>query len=99
MIRLALVSGALSLAAAASLAAEPPGALSCSGCHALRGEASRDEASAGIPPVLSKSADEIAAAMLAYRAGEGSPTVMDRISKGFTEEEIRAIAAWIASRG
>ncbi|UEM02574.1 c-type cytochrome [Skermanella rosea] len=93
MIRAAVLSGVLCLAAASPAAAEPPGASSCSGCHALRGEAAP-----GIPPILSKSADEIAAAMLAYRAGEGGPTVMDRISKGFTEEEIRAIAAWIASR-
>lgn len=94
MIRAAVLSGVLVLAAAAGpAAAEPPGASSCSGCHVLGGEAS-----AGIPPILSKSADEITAAMLAYRAGEGSPTVMDRISKGFTEEEIRAIAAWISSR-
>jgi cytochrome c553 len=33
--------------------------------------------------------------MLEYRAGQGSPTVMDRISRGFTEQEIRDIASWI----
>jgi cytochrome c553 len=36
--------------------------------------------------------------MLEYRAGQGSPTVMDRISKGFTEKEIRDIAAWIVQQ-
>jgi cytochrome c553 len=36
--------------------------------------------------------------MLEYRAGQGSPTVMDRISRGFTEQEIRDIASWIVQR-
>jgi sulfide dehydrogenase cytochrome subunit len=68
------------------LAKEPPGASSCSGCHGRSG---------GIPAIKAKSADEVAAAMLEYRAGQGSPTVMDRISRGFTEQEIRDIASWI----
>ena len=67
----------------------PPGASSCSGCHGRSG---------GIPAIKAKSADEIAAAMLEYRAGQGSPTVMDRISRGFTEQEIRDIASWIVQR-
>ena len=70
----------------APLSIEPPGASSCSGCHGRSG---------GIPAIQAKSADEVAAAMLEYRAGQGSPTVMDRISRGFTEQEIRDIASWI----
>jgi cytochrome subunit of sulfide dehydrogenase len=71
------------------LTKEPPGASSCSGCHGRSG---------GIPAIKAKSADEIAAAMLEYRAGQGSPTVMDRISRGFTEKEIRDIASWIVQQ-
>jgi cytochrome subunit of sulfide dehydrogenase len=73
----------------APLSIEPPGASSCSGCHGRSG---------GIPAIKAKSADEIAAAMLEYRAGRGTPTVMDRISRGFTEQEIRDIASWIVQR-
>jgi cytochrome subunit of sulfide dehydrogenase len=73
----------------APLSVEPPGASSCSGCHGRSG---------GIPAIKAKSADEIAAAMLEYRAGQGSPTVMDRISRGFTEKEIRDIASWIVQQ-
>lgn len=72
--------------------AAPPGASSCSGCHAMPG---RD--GAAVPAIHGRPAEEIAAAMLAYRRGEASPTVMDRIAKGFSEDEIRAIAAWIAA--
>ena len=34
--------------------------------------------------------------MHAFRTGERQATVMDRIAKGFTEEETRAIAEWLA---
>jgi sulfide dehydrogenase cytochrome subunit len=74
---------------AESPGAEPPGASSCSGCHGRSG---------GMPAITAKSADEIAATMLEYRAGQGSPTVMNRIAKGFTEQEIRDIAAWIVQQ-
>ncbi len=36
--------------------------------------------------------------MLAYRNGERPASVMDRIAKGFSEDEIQAIAAWVAAR-
>jgi len=51
-----------------------------------------------MPAITAKSADEIAAIMLEYRTGQGSPTVMNRIAKGFTEQEIRDIAAWIVQQ-
>ena len=73
--------------------AAPPGAEACSGCHALH-----SGAVTGMPPIRAKSADEIVAGMLAYRNGEGAPTVMDRIAKGFTDEETRAIALWLSQQ-
>ena len=41
--------------------------------------------------------DEIVAAMTAFRADRRPSTVMNRIAKGFTDEEIRAIADWLAA--
>ena len=75
----------LMISAAAS--ASPPGASSCAGCHG----------GGGMPVLAGQPAEAVAAAMLAYKAGERSPTVMDRIARGFTEAEIRAIAAWVAA--
>ncbi len=74
------------LAALPAAAAPPPGASSCGGCHG----------GGGMPVLAGQPAEAIAGAMLAYKAGERSPTVMDRIARGFTEAEIRAIAAWVA---
>jgi cytochrome c553 len=79
----------LALAAAAALVA-PPGATACSGCHGAPGSA--------LPSLRGRSEAEITAAMTAFRTGARPATVMDRIAKGFTEDETRAIAAWIGSR-
>ena len=40
----------------------------------------------------------IASALLAFRSGQRPATVMNRIAKGFTDEEIQAIAAWYAAQ-
>lgn len=49
-----------------------------------------------VPPIQGRPSDELAAAMLAFRSGDRPATVMDRIAKGFSEDEIKAIAAWLA---
>jgi len=71
----------------------PPGTSSCSGCHATN-------ASAGtpVPPLKGKSAADIAYAMTEFRSGKRQGTIMDRIAKGFSDEEIKAIAAWYAEQ-
>jgi cytochrome c553 len=51
-----------------------------------------------IPPVRGRDPAEIAAAMREFRFGERPSTVMARIAKGFSEEEVRAIAAWLATQ-
>jgi cytochrome c553 len=80
-------------AAAADDPMAPPGAASCTGCHAA------GPASATIPGVHGRPAEEIAGIMREYREGARPATLMNRIAKGFTEEETRAIAAWLAARG
>ena len=40
----------------------------------------------------------IVRAMQEFRAGTRTGTVMDRIAKGFTDDEIQAIAAWYAAQ-
>ena len=92
--RAALAALALLAGAVPSAAAEmPPGASSCSGCHA---------ASAGIdtpvPRLAGRSAADITTAMQQLRAGQRPATVMDRIAKGFTDAESTAIAEWYAAQ-
>ena len=41
---------------------------------------------------------DIVTAMQEFRTGQAPGTVMDRIAKGFTDDEIKAIAAWYAAQ-
>lgn len=70
----------------------PPGAASCSGCHVRAGTLSV------IVPLFGRPPDDIVVAMRAFRSGERPATVMDRLAKGFTEEETRAIATFVSSK-
>lgn len=75
---------------AAALGGPPPGASSCQGCHPIA-------ASDGPVPALSTfTAEQIVTAMQAYRSGARPATVMDRIAKGFSDEEVQTIAQWYA---
>ena len=44
------------------------------------------------------SADDIMTAMAAFRAGSKPATVMNRIAKGYTDDELKPIAAWLAAQ-
>jgi cytochrome c553 len=70
----------------------PPGAASCSGCHSVGATASV------IPRLYGRDAGEIMTAMAGFRDGSRPATVMNRIAKGFTDDELRAIAAWLAAQ-
>jgi len=79
----------LLLTGAALAEQAPPGASTCLGCH------SATRAAPAIPSLRGREAAEIAAAMRDYREGRRPATLMDRLAKGFSEEESQAIAAWV----
>jgi len=68
----------------------PPGAASCTGCHA-----ERPNIETPVPRLAGQDTNAIVAAMQAYRGGQRPATVMDRIAKGFSDDEIAAIASWL----
>ena len=70
----------------------PPGASSCSGCHANR------RADTAVPPLVGRQASDIITQMQAFKSGQKPTTVMDRIAKGFTDAEIQDIANWYAQQ-
>jgi len=88
----ALVS-ALLLAGPAQAAEAPPGASSCTGCHAAT-----KVADSVIPRIVGRKAADIATAMREFKSGAWPSTVMGRIAKGFDDQQIDAIAAWFAAQ-
>jgi len=90
----AAVIACVSIAAATVASAEPPaGAAACSGCHP-----SSARGPSPVARLTGRDRAEIVKAMHDFRSGERAATVMDRIAKGFTDDEIQAIAAWYAEQ-
>jgi cytochrome c553 len=90
----AAVIACVSIAAATVASAEPPvGAAACSGCHP-----SSARGPSPVARLAGRDRAEIVKAMHDFRSGERAATVMDRIAKGFTDDEIQAIAAWYAEQ-
>ena len=86
--------GILSIAAAVVAAAEPPpGAASCSGCHPASANVTSP-----VPRLAGQDRAAIVRAMQDFRSGQRAGTVMDRIAKGFSDDEIQALAAWFAAQ-
>ena len=99
--RAALVAAALVLVATASVAQTAPAlqtralAATCANCHGTEGAAVAGEA---MPRLAGLQKDYIASQMQAFRDGTRPATVMHQIAKGYTTEQIDALATYFAAR-
>ena len=92
--RFLVVAFASVVPACAALPEPPPaGAAACSGCHAASAKVDTP-----VPRIAGADAAAIVKAMQEFRAGQRPATVMDRIAKGFTDEEVQAIAKWYSAQ-
>jgi cytochrome subunit of sulfide dehydrogenase len=66
----------------------------CANCHGTNGHARGDL----IKPLAGVPAERIVAAMAGYRSGALPATVMHQIAKGFSDDQIKAIAAYYAAQ-
>lgn len=77
-------------------AAETPSGMllagTCFSCHGTDGK-SRSE----MPSLYGKSAASIIQTMQAYRSGALASTVMGRIAKGYDDQELEIMAAYLAN--
>jgi sulfide dehydrogenase cytochrome subunit len=80
-------------AGATHAADAPPGAASCSGCHAV----SRNVDTA-VPGIAGRKSADLSAAMREFKSGARPATVMGRIARGFSDTEIEAIAVWFSTQ-
>jgi cytochrome subunit of sulfide dehydrogenase len=88
---------ALAAAAQAQAATDPlqvrSWAAGCSNCHGTNGMAKPgNEALAGM------NREEMEKKLLDFRAGRKPATIMHQLTKGYTEEQLQAIAAYYAAQ-
>lgn len=96
--------GSQATAAAPSASADPHLArnlaASCTGCHGSdqRNEEHTDPTKEGIAVLAGRRADQLMRQLDAFRRGERSATIMNQISKGYDEDQLRLIAEWFAAQ-
>jgi sulfide dehydrogenase cytochrome subunit len=67
---------------------------SCGGCHGTAGAGK-----GGLLPVLAgQPKDALAASMRAFKSGARPATIMQQIAKGYTDEQVEQIAAYLAAQ-
>lgn len=66
-------------------------AATCATCHGTNGQ-SRGE----VPSLAGMPAERLAAALSGYKSGALTGTVMHQIARGYTDEQIALVAAWLA---
>lgn len=67
-------------------------AATCASCHGTDGR----PADAAMPPLAGLPQDVFTAQMRAFRSGERPATVMHQISRGYTDAQVEALAAYFA---
>jgi cytochrome c553 len=66
----------------------------CAICHGTDGRAATKD----IVPLAGLPREHIASQMRAFRDGQRPATVMHQIAKGYTDQQIDAMAGWFASQ-
>jgi len=89
---------ALALGAASDLVAQQPDpdlgrdlAAACASCHGSNG-------TAGIPSLAGRDPAEVLRIMQDFRSGKRQATVMHQLARGYTDEQVQAIAAYLAAQ-
>jgi sulfide dehydrogenase cytochrome subunit len=89
---------ASSVALAGPVFAETPSAAmlgnTCAGCHGTYGNSQGP----ATPTIAGVSSEYFIDAMQAYKNGERAATIMDRVAKGYTDEEIKLMAEFFAKQ-
>lgn len=65
--------------------------LTCYGCHGADGVSK-----GAVPSLKGLSESHVVTAMMGFKSGERQGTIMNRIAKGYTDEQIKALGKFVA---
>ncbi|TXH70568.1 MAG: cytochrome c [Thiothrix sp.] len=66
----------------------------CFACHGAHGTS----VGAPIPSLLGQTEEQLYTSLLAFKKGERPATLMNRIAKGYSDEDLKLIAKYIATQ-
>lgn len=86
----------LALMAAPALATDTGARLyaTCAGCHGTNGAG----AGTALPVLAGQSQEALAASLRAFKAGSRPSTIMQQVAKGYSDEQIVLLAAFLAAQ-
>ena len=95
MLATALISAGALTTAAPSEAQQLPTALAltCATCHGTDGKSP-----GSIPTIAGRPAKDLKDALVGFKTGTRHATVMNRLAKGYTDQEIDALADYFSKR-
>lgn len=68
-------------------------AAACANCHGTNGKAQP-----GMEPLAGQTKDDLVRKMQDFKSGRRTATVMHQLAKGYSDEQIEAIAAYFAAQ-
>ncbi len=68
-------------------------AATCANCHGTNGQARGD-----MKPLAGLSSEKIVAMLADFKSGAQPATIMHQISKGYTDEQVKLVAAFFAAQ-
>jgi cytochrome subunit of sulfide dehydrogenase len=68
-------------------------AASCANCHGMNGASIRP-----IPPLAGVPRVELVNRMQEFKSGKRAGTIMPQLAKGYTDEQLEAVATWFAKQ-
>ena len=94
----ALAAAALWLAAGSAQAQTDPlqvrsWAAACASCHGTNGQAQP-----GNEPLAGANKDDMLKKLMDFKSGAKPATIMHQLAKGYSDEQLAAIAGWFASQ-
>ena len=97
LIAVALVTGAAVASTVSAQGADPNLgrnlAAACANCHGTNGVSQ-----GGIPSLAGEPRAQISRLMQEFRAGKRPATIMHQLAKGYTDEQIEALAAYFSAQ-
>jgi cytochrome subunit of sulfide dehydrogenase len=68
-------------------------AAACASCHGTEGRAQP-----GMEPLAGKAAEELLRKLMEFKSGARPATLMHQLSKGYSDEQLKEIAAYFAAQ-
>ncbi len=70
-------------------------AASCTGCHGTNGATQGN----ALPPLAGQPKEQLLAALKDFKSGKRPATIMSQLAKGYTDEQLEALASYFAAQG